>query len=206
MAQAASNPHSIPLEEGKGSLVGVWYGESDFTQPRGMDFFDHSEQTWPPSGSRGNFWSVRWKGTLKLPENFPNTLTFHLDSSGPSTFSMDGEMLLAQDGPGTMEKTVELVPGKEHEVTLTYSNQRTPRRYLNLTWSAEGFERQPIPSEWLAYRKKDHREAIRYSTPDDQQQIQLKDQAEALLEKVKEARQLYQNLLEEWKAEAKTRS
>ena len=205
MAQVASDFDAITLEEGNGSLVGVWYGESDFTQPRGIDFFDHSEQGWP-SSSRGNFWSVRWKGTLRLPENYPNTLTFHLDSSGPSTVSIDGEMLMAKEEPGTREKTVTLVSEKEHEITLTYSNPGTLRRYLNLTWSAEGFERQPIPSEWLAYRQKDHREAMRYSIRYDQQQIQLKDQAEALLEKVEEARQLYRNLLEEWKAEAKTRS
>ena len=47
---------------------------------------------------------------------------------------------------------------------------------------------------------------MRYSIRYDQQQIQLKEQADALLEKVKEARKLYQNLLEEWKTEAKTRS
>ena len=113
---------------------------------------------------------------------------------------------MAKEEPGTREKTVTLVSEKEHEITLTYSNPGTLRRYLNLTWRAEGFERQPIPSEWLAYRQKDHREAMRYSIRYDQQQIQLKDQAEALLEKVEEARQLYRNLMEEWKAEAKTRS
>ena len=206
MAQVASDFDAISFDEGIGSLVGIWYGESDFTQPRGIDFFDYSKQGWPSSGGRGNFWSVRWKGTLKLPENLPDTLTFHLDSSGPSTLSIGGEMLLAKDEPGTMEKPVKVSPGEVHDITLTYSNRGTPRRYFNLTWSAEGFERQPIPSEWLAYRQKDHKEAMRYSIRYDQQQIQLKDQADALLEKVQEARLLYQNLLEEWKAEAKTRS
>ena len=206
MAKVASDFDAITFEEGKGSLVGIWYGESDFTQPRGMDFLSHSEQVWPISGSRGNFWSVRWKGTLKLPENLPNNLTFHLDSSGPSTLSIGGELLLAQDGPGTMEKPVEISPGEVYDIALTYSNPGVPRRYLNLTWSAEGFEPQPVPSEWLAYRKKDHREAMRYSIRYDQQAIQLKDQADALLERVQEARQLYQLLMEQWKAEAKTRS
>ena len=205
MAQVASDFDAITFEEGNGSLVGVWYGESDFTQPRGLDFFDYSEQGWPSSGGRGNFWSVRWKGTLKLPENLPHSLTFHLDSSGPSTLSIGGEMLLAKEGSGTMTKTVELISGKEHEIAVTYSNPGTRRRYLNLTWSAEGFDEQPIPSQWLAYRKEDHREAMRFSIRYDQQQIQLKEQAEALLERVKEARQLYQNLLQDWKAEAKIR-
>ena len=206
MAQAASDPDLITLEEGKGSLVGIWYGESDFTQPRGMDFFDHSEHAWPLSGSRGNFWSVRWKGTLRLPQNLPKTLTFHLDSSGPSTLSIGGEVLMAKDGPGTMEKSLELSSGEVHEIALTYSNAGAPRRYLNLTWNAEGFKRQPVPSDWLAYRKEDHREAMRYSARNDQQQIQLKEQADTLLEKVQEARLLYRKLLEQWKAEAKTRS
>ena len=205
MAQVASDFDALTFEEGIGSLVGVWYGESDFTQPRGLDFFNYSKQGWPTSGGRGNFWSVRWKGTLRPPENLPNTLTFHLDSSGPSTLSIGGELLLAKEEPGAIAKTVELVPGQEHEVALTYSNPGTTRRYLNLTWSAEGFDRQPIPSQWLAYRKEDHREAMRYSIRYDQQQIQLKEQSKALLARVNQARSLYHELLQQWNAEAKIR-
>lgn len=79
------------------------------------------------------------------------------------------------------------------------------RSYLNFYWSAPDEEKQPVPSEWLGYRKEDHSAAIVYSTRVGVEQTQLEQQSAALLEGVEKARALYQGLREQWSKELRFR-
>ena len=205
LAVTASRPDLIDREEGTGSLIGIWYGESDFTRPRGMDFFGGPEQAWPAAGVRGGFWSVRWSGTITLPDEYTDGVAFHIESSGPSTLTIDGEDLLSSEERGEMQRKVNLKPGVPHEIGLTYSNTRVPRSYLNFYWSAPGEGKQLVPSEWLGYRKEDHSAAIVYSTRVGVEQSQLEEQSEALLARVEKARSLYRKLREQWSKELRFR-
>lgn len=201
MARQNADPDSSRGDVKAGSLIGNWFGEADFTRPKGLDYFSNLRPTWPASNIRGSFWSVRWNGTLKLPDNLPDTMNLYLDSSGPSSVIINGEKVLFKNRPGEKHSQVQIEPGIAHEIEVSYSNRRSPRSYIHLSWSAPGHDKQPVPATWLAFRGEDYQTAIRHSASNDLQQIQLKQQTTALLERVESARVFYQDLRDQWKTE-----
>jgi len=195
-------PESTHLDEStvEGVLAGAWYGNANLTQPEGIDTLHLPMQTWPVEGARGGLWSAQWKGVLILPEDVPGSIDFHLDSAGPSTLAINGKEFIAKWAPGEESATIELQPGLVNEVSLTYANLRSPRSYLGLSWSAEGIDKRPVPSEWFSLRKQD-RTAFRYAGGTGLDMIQLREQAEELQERVTKARLFYKDLRNRWRQE-----
>jgi hypothetical protein len=195
-------PESALLDESRveGVLAGAWYGNANLTQPEGIDTLHLPMQTWPVEGGRGGLWSAQWKGVLILPGDAPGSIDFHLDSAGPSTLAINGKELIAKWAPGEESATIELLPGLLNEVSLTYANLRSPRSYLSLSWSAEGIDKRPVPSEWFSLRKQD-RTAFRYAEGTGLDMIQLREQAEELQQRVAKARLFYKDLRNRWRQE-----
>lgn len=183
--------------EVSGVLAGGWYGNADLTRPQGIDTLHLPMQTWPVPGQRGGAWSAQWKGVLTLPKDVPEKVTFHLDSTGPSTLVVNGRELIAKGASGEESATIELKPGFQNEVRLTYVNLRSPRSYLGLSWSADGIDKQPVPPEWFSIRKQD-RAAFRFAAGTGLEVIQLREQTDQLLERVARARLFYEDLHNRW--------
>ena len=183
-----------------GALIGQWYGNADLTRPRGLDVLVLPGQIWPEGNERGGNWSGQWKGTLTVPDSAPESIKLFLDSSGPASLSVDGKAVIKKDARGEEAAEIRLQPGTPSKITLTYANLRPPRSYLSLSWSAEGIDKQPVPSAWFSYSKQD-RAAIRFGVVTEHHAIQLREQAESLLDRVEEARLIYQNLRLQWTEE-----
>jgi hypothetical protein len=184
----------------RGALIGQWYGSPDLTRPRGMDILSLPGQIWPEKTERGGEWSVQWKGTLTLPVGGPGWIDLFLDSGGPSSLSINGEAVVVVEAGGEESARVELQPGQPAEVNLVYANLHTPGNHINLSWSAEGIDKQPVPADWFAYRTQD-RAAFRYAAASGLGTVQLREQAELLLERVDEARLFYEDLRIQWRDE-----
>ncbi|MBT7864862.1 MAG: hypothetical protein HN763_00705, partial [Opitutales bacterium] len=163
-------------------------------------------QAWPEAGVRGGFWSVRWNGTITIPKEHSDLVTFHIDSSGPSSLVINGEKVLVSEEKGEVKGDVTLESGVPHEIGLTYSNMRVPRSFFKLYWSVPGRAKEPVPSDWLGYRKEDHSAAIVYSEREGVEQTQLERQSDALIERVAESRAIYEDFLRQWESEKKARN
>jgi hypothetical protein len=188
-----------------GALTGAFYGNVDFTRPRGTDALEIPRHVWPPLAARGGAWSARYRGVMTIPMGTPGSFRLHLDSSGASTFSIDGREILSKEGPGEVSASIALEPESPQEVSVTYSSMHPPRSYFSLDWSADGIARQPVPAEWFTHREADLA-AFRFADGTRLETEQLVEQADALLERVENARQYYRELRAEWSREQPLRS
>ncbi len=123
-----------------------------------------------------------------------------MDSSGSASLYIDGQAIIQKEARGEESAPIQLQPNTPYEVELIYMNQNPPRSYLNLSWSANGIDKQPIPSAWFAYRKQDHA-AVQHAVEIEVDTFQLQEQAENLLDSVEEARLVYRGLRAKWRKE-----
>ncbi|MCZ6626001.1 MAG: CehA/McbA family metallohydrolase [Deltaproteobacteria bacterium] len=193
-----------PTEGEGGALIGLWYGNANLTRPAGVDIFSLPAQRWPAASVRGGNWSAQWKGTLTLPSSVPESIRLFLDSSGPTSLSIDGKVIFSKEVRGEESVEIQLKPNTAHEVSLTYTNRRPPKSYLNLSWSAKGQDKQPVPAHWFAYDQQ-HRAAVRHAVGTEVDTFQLQEQADSLMDRVEGARGLYNDLRAQWRKESSKR-
>lgn len=197
---ARSKPTGDSKNGAIGSLIGLWYGNTDLTRPKEVDIISLPRQTWPEGSERGKNWSAQWKGILTLPPNIPESINIFLDSGGPASLLIEDKAIIRKEVRGEESAAIQLTSNTPYEVGLIFATQHPQRSYLNMSWSAKGIDKQPIPSHWFAYRKEDH-DAVKYAVETEIDTLQLRKQAKSLLERVEEARLLYQDLRTAWETE-----
>ncbi|MCZ6674072.1 MAG: CehA/McbA family metallohydrolase [Verrucomicrobia bacterium] len=201
LASNIANPKGMDTEHGTGSLIGAWYARPDLVRAKGMDFYDSSEKTWGNNRPKRSSWSARWQGVLTIPENQASPDLLYLKSSGASTLAIDDRVLIGLRDRGEGETAIRLQPGKAHKIILTYNHLRTPVAYLHLAMSRDGGQKHAIPDEWFSFTDQDYRDAYFNSLGSAEEQRTLGNQAPALIKRIKDAREIYSDLLREWESE-----
>ncbi len=91
-------------------------------------------------------WSARWTGTLKADKDAE--YTFYLTSDDGARMKVDGKQIIdawVPRPPTTSEAKVPLTAGN-HEVVVEYF-EAGGGAVAKLEWSAEGLNRQPVPTD-----------------------------------------------------------
>jgi len=91
-------------------------------------------------------WSARWTGTLKIDKD--GEYTFYLTTDDGARMKVDGWTAIdawVPRPPTTSEAKVQLSPGS-HEVVVEYF-EAGGGAVARLEWSADGINRQPIPTD-----------------------------------------------------------
>jgi hypothetical protein len=205
LASNIAKPESMIAAGGSGSLIGAWYARPKLVRAKEMDFYNSSEKTWGNERPKGGSWSARWQGQLTIPSNQPSPDTIYLNSSGAVTLAADDKILISNHESGEANAPLKLQPGKAHKLVLIYDHLRTPLAYLHLSTSHDGGEKQPIPSEWFSYTEEDYRAAYLNALGSLEEQRTLGMQAPALIRRINDAREIYDDLRAKWDSEKSER-
>jgi hypothetical protein len=133
-------------------LVGQYYATDDFSGPvaakrldasgpLGLDFnVTNAGNDWQPPGVPTDHFSVRWTGTLVVPET--RSYDFQMQSDDQATLSVDGVLLFGSN-TGTEERGPFLLEAGERLVVLTLREFGGDQR-MRLRWRPSG------TPEWTA--------------------------------------------------------
>jgi|GEM_PF-1275988 hypothetical protein len=203
LEEVASNieaPTEMEAESGRG-LIGAWYARADHVRAKGLDQYEDTASTWMNNRPNRGYWSAFWRGTLTVPENHLAPDALHLRASGEASIAIDGDVVARLDKSGEALGSVDLDRGRSYQITMEYQHRQSPVSYLHLSMSREEGAREILPIEWLSFREEDYRYAYLNSIGSLEEQRTLGSQARDLGERIKEARQIYGRLRDQWESE-----
>ena len=134
----------------RSGLIGVWYGEADFTRPKQADRIRSLEFIWDERNGHGREWSARWEGVIIAPTN--GNVSFHVETSQHITLEIDGKQVLQvgdeqREAVGTFPMTKKAV----YSMKVRYAHQGGHDGYFHITWSWKGLPKTAIPPENLCH-------------------------------------------------------
>ena len=134
----------------RSGLIGVWYGEADFTRPKQADRIRSLEFIWDERNGHGREWSARWEGVIIAPTN--GNVSFHAETSQHITLEIDGKQVLQvgdeqREAVGTFPMTKKAV----YSMKVRYAHQGGHDGYFHITWSWKGLPKTAIPPENLCH-------------------------------------------------------
>jgi len=103
-------------------------------------------EEWDKGALLTDNWSARWTGTLKVDQD--GEYTFYLTTDDGARMKLDGKTIIdawAPRPPTTSEVKVQLAAGN-HEVVVEYF-EAGGGAVAKLEWSADGINRQPVPTD-----------------------------------------------------------
>lgn len=133
-------------ESSLSGLVGQYYATDDFTGPvvarrldasgpLGLDFnVTNAGNDWQPAGVPTDHFSVRWTGTLVVPES--GSYDFQMQSDDQATLAIDGAILFGSN-TGTEERGPFMLGAGAHLVTVTLREFGGDQR-MRLRWRPSG--------------------------------------------------------------------
>lgn len=193
-------PAEMPAESGQG-LIGAWYARADHVRAKELDRYQDTEAIWMNTRPNRGHWSAFWRGTLTIPENHLAPDAVHLRASGEASIAIDGDVVARLDKRGEASGSVDLDRGRSYQITMEYQHSQSPVSYLHLSTSRVGGAQEIFPIEWLSFSEEDYRYAYLNSIGGLEEQRTLGSQARELGERIKEARQIYGKLRDQWESE-----
>jgi acyl-CoA thioesterase-1 len=129
-------------EQRRPGLVGLWYGNADFTRAKGGDLLRTMFPEFDSETGFGSSWSAMWEGELLAPA--ASNVTFHVKAIGRVTVEFaDTKVVETEDGQGT--RTVEMIPGRAYSIKVYYSHRHEGKGSFRIEWSWPGHELELIP-------------------------------------------------------------
>jgi formylglycine-generating enzyme required for sulfatase activity len=140
-------------------LIGLWYGQTTFEKPKGVDHIVTLDMDWgsfqQPGEDRSSRWSARWEGVLVAPTT--GTVTFHVGSDHAAHLTVDGKTIVEWEGDQAERSgSIALEKGIKYPIGVSYVHNRGDQKFLKVEWSWEGKERTPIPRDSLWHSEAQH--------------------------------------------------
>src|SRR5262245_35352463 len=135
-------------------LIGVWYGRTNLTDPKGVDEITTLDLDWKffqqPGQDRGEMWSARWEGFLYGPVD--GSVTFYTASEHGMSVFIDDQSIVEWTGREAKRSGgLPMKRCKSYPIQVTYIHDHGDKSYLNLQWSWAGHSKTSIPRENLHY-------------------------------------------------------
>jgi formylglycine-generating enzyme required for sulfatase activity len=143
-------------------LIGIHFGNRDFTRPLEILRLDSTENIW--GGKQGRDWSARWAGLIAGPVD--GEVTFSVKANGGVRLRLGNAVVI--DGLKDKRRTsgaLLLHKNEKLPVTLEYSCSRGNAE-LRLFWSWSGEEPVPVPLAALSYAA-EHIPELNFSPKED---------------------------------------
>ena len=123
-------------------LIGVWYKNTDLTNPQQVDTVARLNTSWSNHPRGGGRWSGRWRGKLEAP--FTGDVLLTAEAEGGMAFDLDGRRLLdTVSNPRILSATVSLVKGRKYPVVLTFDRGRADAFRIYWQWGSQAKELIP---------------------------------------------------------------
>jgi len=134
--KAKKEPKVKDISQTKPGLIGMWYGESDFTNPKDPELLTQFENI----EGHGNNWAARWGGFIEAP--FTGEVTFEAEADDDNVkLEIEGKTVLS--GSNKPSGKILMVTGRKYPVVLSYSHSDGPT-ILRLYWSWSGRVRETL--------------------------------------------------------------
>jgi len=157
----------------KQGLVGVRYGDADFTNRKNAEVIDSLEHLWTEQDDRGNSWSAVWQGYLTAPADGKITFQAATNKSVrveindverlrvPGTIDPSHvfEYLKFQSGHMEGFGSVRMIKGKQYPIKVRYVHKDGYYGYLRIKWRWKGQSLTSIRRENLLHTQQQEREA-----------------------------------------------
>jgi len=200
LATVMETPSEMEAESGRG-LIGAWYSRADHVRAMGLDRYDDTESTWLNNRPNRGYWSAFWRGTLRVPESHLPPDAIHLSASGEAAIAIEGKVVAMLDQRGEASGVIDLERGRSYRIAIDYQHQQAPLSYLHLSMSRGGGAKEPLAADWLSFSEDDYQYAYINSIGSLEEQRTLGNQAHGLVERIREAREIYRKLEEVWESE-----
>lgn len=154
-------PKVEDLSQTKLGLIGMWYGESDFTNAKDPEVLTQFENI----ESHGNNWAARWHGFIEAPfeKHVIGEVTFEAEADDDDVkLEIEGKTVLSGSNKPS-GKTLMWVKGRKYPVVLSYSHSGGPT-VLRLYWSWPGQSKVLVPGSALSHSLTDEK---KYKAPED---------------------------------------
>jgi hypothetical protein len=172
-------------------LVGIWYGNSDLTNPKNIDLIKTPSINWN-TAMRGNKWSARWAGSIVGP--YSGQVVFDAKADYGLVVEIDGKNVINyRHRKGNLSGGLIMEKDKVYPITISYFHDMVKKNYLEILWSWAGQDQTPISKKNLFYTRQ-ARKQLRGPFGFTRETEQLAVQGDELLRKVAEARQIYEKL------------
>ncbi|NWG12214.1 MAG: SUMF1/EgtB/PvdO family nonheme iron enzyme, partial [Acidobacteria bacterium] len=139
---AARARRSGPSDEPHPGLIGVWFRNTDFTNPAQVDRLARLHTSWSNDPRGGGRWSGRWRGKLEAP--FTGAVTLTAETEGGLAFDVDGRRVIdSAANPPSLSATLRMVQGRRYPVVLSFDRSRGTS--FRIFWQWEGHAKELIP-------------------------------------------------------------
>ena len=130
-------------------LIGVWFDNTDLTDPRETTVITRLDNNWSNDPRGGGSWSARWRGHIEGPHT--GEVTFHVETASPFRLEIGGEVVVDAWKTGrSTSGTIALEKGVKRPVVLSFARARGGDRF-RVEWSWSGKEREAVPSHAVGY-------------------------------------------------------
>jgi len=129
-------------------LVGAWYGNPDFTRPKGSDLLQTMSPRFDSETGYGSSWSAMWEGELSSPTS--GLVTLRVDTVGGVIVKIANTNLLDSNS-GRTNGTLQMVADRLYPIQVFYSHQNESAGGFRLEWSWPGPGPELIPNDYLSH-------------------------------------------------------
>jgi len=152
--KAKPEPKIEDISQTKPGLIGMWYGESDFTNAKDPVLLTQFENI----EDRGNEWSVRWRGFIEAPFEMDiiSVVTFEAEADDDDVkLEIDAPLSSVEDrkggeaGSNKSSGETLMLKGRKYPVVLSYSHSEGAT-ILRLYWSWAGQNKTLVPSNAMS--------------------------------------------------------
>jgi hypothetical protein len=138
----------------RAGLIGVWYRNTDLTNPQQVDTVARLNTSWSNDPRGGGRWAGRWRGRLEAP--FTGDVQLTAEAEGGLIFEVGGRRVIdSQATPPVLVATVPMVKGQRYPVVLTFDRGRGAGFRIYWQWQGQSKELVPPTSvSWGAEEEK----------------------------------------------------
>jgi hypothetical protein len=135
-------------------LIGIWYGATTFTQPKGMDHMMTLNVNWndfqQPGQERESRWSAVWEGAVIGPET--GNILFEVASDYGIKMMISGKTVVSWEGSDARKSgSIRMEKGKIYPISVKYIHNAGENCFIDVKWSWQGKELHAIPASYLKH-------------------------------------------------------
>jgi hypothetical protein len=123
-------------------MIGVWYKNTNLTNPQKVDTVARLNTSWSNDPRGGGRWSGRWRGKLEAP--FTGEVSLNAEAEGGLIFELEGKRLFDSTGnPPLMTAKISMVKGRKYPAVLSFDRGRGDS--FRIYWQWAGQTRELVP-------------------------------------------------------------
>ena len=129
-------------ETSRPGLIGVWYRNTNLTNPVQVDTIARLNTSWSNDPRGGGRFSGRWRGKLDAP--FTGDVVLTAEAEGGLAFEVEGKRVIdSVANPPLLSATVPMVKGRKYPVVLSFDRGRGAGFRIYWQWTGQAKELVP---------------------------------------------------------------